>query len=152
MLFRFVAFFTLLTASVALTLSFAGEENQKASSVDTLEAHIGKGYEHVQNNQFGQAIQQFQAALALNPSLVRVRYQLAISYFALQRFKESRQEFERLRRETAGDPSVIYYLARLDLFEDNVDSAISFLEKVAAAPPFPDAPYYLGSAYLKQGK
>lgn len=127
-----------------------GEESQGGSSTDKIQSHIGRGYEYVQNNQFQNAVVELQAALALDPTLVRVRYQLAVSYFALQQFKESRQEFERLRRETAADPSVIYYLGRLDLMEEKIDSAILHLERVAPDPPFPDTAYYLGSAYLKK--
>jgi len=127
-----------------------GEESQGGSSTDKVQSHIGRGYEYVQNNQFQNAVVELQAALALDPTLVRVRYQLAVSYFALQQFKESRQEFERLRRETAADPSVIYYLGRLDLMEERIGSAILHLERVAPDPPFPDTAYYLGSAYLKK--
>ncbi|PYV45052.1 MAG: hypothetical protein DMG06_03955 [Acidobacteria bacterium] len=128
------------------------ESNQKrVSSSSEVESHIGKGYEYVQNNQFQNAVVEFQAALDLDPSLARVRYQLAVSYFALQQFKQSRQEFEQLRRETASDPSVIYYLGRLDLMEENTDAAIRHLEKVVSKPPFPDTAYYLGSAYLRKG-
>ena len=117
-----------------------------------VQAHIGKGYTFVQNGQFHQAAQEFQAALDLNPSLTQIRYQLGVSYFALQQWPESRREFERLLREAATDAGVIYYLARLDLQEENLDGAISRLEKIAADPPFPDTFYYLGSAYLKKGK
>jgi tetratricopeptide (TPR) repeat protein len=97
-------------------------------------------------------VQEFQAALDLNPKLAQVRYQLGVSYFALQQWPESRREFEWLRRETNADPGVVYYLGRLDLQEENLDGAITQLEKIVADPPFPDASYYLGSAYLKKGK
>jgi tetratricopeptide (TPR) repeat protein len=117
-----------------------------------VQSHIGKGYEFVQNGQFHQAAEEFQAALDLNPSLTQIRYQLGVSYFALQQWPESRREFERLQREAAGDPGVIYYLGRLDLQEENLDEAVSRLEKIVADLPFSDTSYYLGSAYLKKGK
>ena len=47
---------------------------------------------------------------------------------------------------------MVYHLGRLDLLEENLDSAIKRLESVASDPPFPDTVYYLGSAYLKEGK
>jgi len=117
-----------------------------------VQSHIGKGYEFVQNGQFQQAAQEFQAALDLNPGLSQIRYQLGVSYFALQQWPESRREFERLQREAAADPAVVYYLGRLDLQEENLDGAISWLEDIVADPPFSDTSYYLGSAYLKKGK
>lgn len=143
--------FLFAVTSTAVCPLLKSEEKQVGSSSDQVESHVGKGYEHVQNNQFLRAVKEFQAALALDPTLVRVRYQLAVSYFALQQFEAARQEFERLRRETAADPGVIYYLGRLDLMEEHIDSAIPRLEKVASEPPFPDTAYYLGSAYLKKG-
>ncbi|MCI0626128.1 MAG: tetratricopeptide repeat protein [Acidobacteria bacterium] len=118
---------------------------------DSVEAHIGRGYEYVQNTQFQHAAQEFRAVLAQNPALVRVRYQLGVCYFALQQYREAREEFERLRQETSEDPSVLYYLARLDLLDEDFDSAVAQLHKIASAPPFPDAVYYLGAAYLKKG-
>jgi tetratricopeptide (TPR) repeat protein len=127
-------------------------EEDSAALPPEVQSHIGKGYEFVQNGKYQQAVQEFQKALDLDPGLARVRYQLGVSYFALQQWPESRREFERLRRETNPDPAVVYYLGRLDLQEDNLEGAISQLEKIAVDPPFPDTSYYLGSAYLKKGR
>jgi tetratricopeptide (TPR) repeat protein len=76
---------------------------------------------------------------------------LAVCYFALGQRREARAEFERLRQETAGDSSVLYYLGRLDLLDGDLESAIRRLQSMVADPPFPDTAYYLGSAYLKKG-
>lgn len=46
-------------------------------------AHLGKGYEYVQNQNFQEAAGEFTAALSLNPALTRARYQLGICEFAL---------------------------------------------------------------------
>src|SRR5579864_7803172 len=138
----------LVTVSLAL---LAAAQERPGAPADTAEAYMGKGYDLVQKEQYSEAAQEFQAALALNPALVRVRYQLAVCYFALYQFTESRREFERLKRETA-DPSVVYYLGRIDLVEDHLDAAILLLNRVASDPPFPDTAYYLGSAYLKKGE
>jgi tetratricopeptide (TPR) repeat protein len=142
----------LAAALAAFSLPLTSQEKGTVPQPAGVQSHIGKGYEFVQVGQFQQAVQEFQAALNLNPKLAHVRYQLGVSYFALQQWQESRREFERLGQETAVDPGVIYYLARLDLQEENLDGAIAQLEKIVADPPFPDALYYLGSAYLKQAK
>jgi|SRR5579863_5390916 len=114
-------------------------------------AHIGKGYELVQDQRYAEAAQEFRAALALDPSPVNVRYQLAVCLFALGEHAESRKEFERLRTETNNDASVAYYLARLDLLARDSASAIRRLQTLMAHPPFPDTAFYLGTAYLEQG-
>lgn len=118
---------------------------------DSAEAHIGKGYEYEKDERYQEAAAEFQAAVNLDPRLARGRYQLAVCYVALGRRQEARGQFERLLRETAHDPSVVYYLGRLDLLDGDLDAAIRRLKSVAADPPFPDTSYYLGSAYLKKG-
>jgi tetratricopeptide (TPR) repeat protein len=114
-------------------------------------AHIGKGYELEQNDRYAEAAQEFRAALALDPRALKVRYQLAVCLFALGERDESRREFERVRSETKNDPNVAYYLARLDLLSGDPASAIPRLVPIMAHPPFPDAAFYLGSAYLAAG-
>lgn len=116
------------------------------------EAYVGKGYELVQEDRFEQAAADFNLALAIDPGLVRARYQLAVCLFALGRREESEAQFERLRRETSEDPNVLYYLGRLRLLALDDDAAIQVLRKIVAAPPFPDTAFYLGCAYLGKGE
>jgi Flp pilus assembly protein TadD len=114
-------------------------------------AHIGKGYELVQNDRFAEAAEEFRAALAIDPGVINARYQLAICLFALGDHNAARTEFDRLRSETKDDPNVAYYLARLDLLAEDPAGAIKRLVPLMAHPPFSDAPFYLGSAYLSKG-
>jgi tetratricopeptide (TPR) repeat protein len=116
------------------------------------EAHIGKGYELVQEDRYDQAAAEFNLALAIDPSLVKARYQLAVCLFALGRREESEVQFRRLLQETSSDPNVLYYLGRLRLLALDDDAAIPLLRKIVAAPPFPDTAFYLGCAYLGKGE
>ncbi len=116
------------------------------------EAHVGEGYRLVQEDRFEQAADEFNLALAINPGLVRARYQLAVCLFALGRREESEAQFERLRHETSEDPNVLYYLARLRLLALDDDAAIQMLGKIIDTPPFPDTAFYLGCAYLGKGE
>jgi tetratricopeptide (TPR) repeat protein len=144
-----ISFFLFVSVhAVGLPAATAGE--QVVSPGDAAEAHIGKGYEYVQSERYVEAAKEFRAALALNANLPRVRYQLAVCLFATGQREESRVEFDRLLRETSGDPALIYYLGRLDLLDGKIESAVRRLESVAAAPPFPDTSYYLGTAYMKK--
>lgn len=122
-----------------------------AAQTGSSTAHIGKGYDLVQDQRFAEAAEQFRAALALDPKALNARYQLAICLFALGEREKSRKEFERLRSPNAGDPAVEYYLARLDLLGGDNNSTIRRLEPIMADPPFPDAAFYLGCAYLAKG-
>jgi tetratricopeptide (TPR) repeat protein len=136
----------------ALTVSPLIARAQEPAPADTAEAHLGKGYEAVKDERYQVAAKEFQAALALNPGLVRGRYQLAVCWFALGKTQEARQELERLEKETRGDASVTYQLARVDLRDGDFETAIKRLVLLVNDPPFPDTAYYLGTAYLQKGE
>ncbi len=134
-----------------LPLSGFAQDPRFTSTKETAESHVGRGYELVKDERYGEAAEEFKAALRIRPDLIRARYQLAVCWFALSRLKDSRREFEQLRRETHDDPAVLYYLGRLDLLEGNIEDAIQELSKLVHSPPFPDTAYYLGFACLKKG-
>lgn len=137
---------------LVLLLILAGQGTPPAvADQPSAQAHIGKGYEFEKDDRFGSAAAEFEAALALDPKLSRARYQLGVCYFALARYDDARREFARLRAETHADPSVVYFIGRLDLVEHDLDAAIREFQSVVAQPPFVDTAYYLGSAYLEKG-
>jgi protein O-GlcNAc transferase len=124
----------------------------KSGSRDTPETHLGKGYDALKNDRYDDAVSEFRAALALDPTLVqRARFPLAVALFEMHKPEESRREFEEVQREVGEHPNVAYYLGRLDLDGENYKGAIRNLTQAVAKPPFPDTTYYLGFAYFKQG-
>jgi Flp pilus assembly protein TadD len=119
---------------------------------DTLEAHLGKGYDALKQDMYEVAAGEFQAALQLDPTLVwRARFPLAVALFELHRSADARRELETIRREVGDHPNVLYYLGRQDVDDRKFENAIRNLNKAAAKPPFPDTAYYLGFAYFKHG-
>jgi len=118
---------------------------------NTAAAHLGRGYELIQEKEYQGAASEFQKALALQPDLPRARYQLAICLFGLGRRDESEQEFERLGQTSTSNQGVPYYLGRLRLLAGDNDGAIRFLKPISAEPPLPDTSFYLGCAYLAKG-
>ena len=126
----------------------------RAAQTDAARAaqvHVGRGYELEKDERFAGAAEEFAAALAIAPHLDRIRYQLGVCYFALGRDQDARRQFERLRGGNRTDPSVVYFLGRLDLAEHDSEAAIREFLKIVHEPPFPDTAYYLGSAYLEKG-
>lgn len=119
---------------------------------DTAEMHLGRAYEAEKDDRYAVAAQEFQAALALNPRLVRARYQLAVCLLSLGKTHEAGQELERLQKETGGDATISYQLAQIDLREGDAKSAVARLTPLMTAPPFQDTAYYLGIAYLQAGQ
>lgn len=123
----------------------------KPPSKDTAGSHLGKGYEALKQDRYDVAADEFRAALQLDPKLVqRARFPLAVALFEMKKPEEARREFEAVRREVGDHSNILYYLGRLDLEALNFESAIQNLSKAVEKPPFPDAAYYLGYAYLKQ--
>ncbi len=143
-------------ALLALVAAYGGraasQEGPAASTGGTPEAHLGKGYDALKQDMYEVAVNEFRAALQLDPSLVlKARFPLAVALFELHRSDEARRELEAVRHEVGDHPNVLYYLGRLDLEDRNFESAIRNLSKAAAQPPFPDTAYYLGFAYFKHG-
>jgi Flp pilus assembly protein TadD len=138
-----------MRAALEILLCLSGiAAGAQSNSSATATAHIGRGYELVQNDRFAEAAEEFRAALTLDPDAVNARYQLAISLFALGDRDAARKEFEHLYLATGRDPKVEYYLARIDMLEGDYAAAIRRLVPLMANPPFPDASFYLGAAYL----
>ena len=124
----------------------------RAATGDTAEAHLGKGYDALKQDQYDLAATEFRAALQLDPKLVlRARFPLAVALFEMHKSDEARRELEAVRHETGDHPNVLYYLGRMDLEDRNFEAAIKNLNQAAIKPPFPDTSYYLGYAYFKQG-
>jgi tetratricopeptide (TPR) repeat protein len=116
------------------------------------EAHLGKGYDALKQDQYDVAVSEFRAALEIDPTLtLRARFPLAVALFEAHKSDEARRELEAVRGEVGDHPNVLYYLGRLDLDDRRFDDAIRNLSQAAAKPPFPDTSYYLGYAYFKQG-
>jgi len=127
-----------MRAALVIILCLSGiAAGAQSNSSAAATAHIGKGYELVQDERFAEAAEEFRAALTLDPDAVNARYQLAICLFAMGEHDASRKEFERVCVVTRHDPKVEYYLARIDLLGGNPAAAIRRLVPLMAKPPFP---------------
>jgi tetratricopeptide (TPR) repeat protein len=144
---------TLLAALGAGTAASQQAPATKSAPDDAIEAHLGKGYDALREDRYQEAGNEFQAALALDPTLVeKARFPLAVALFEQHKSGDSRSQFEAVRKAVGDHPNVLYYLGRLDLEDRNFEAAIHDLSKAVAQPPFPDTSYYLGFAYFKQGE
>lgn len=114
------------------------------------QAHLGKGYDALKQDQYSIAATEFKAALDLDPALAeRARFPLAVALFEMHS-ADARREFETLRHQLGDHPNILYYLGRLDLEANDFTGSVENLSKASAKPPFPDTAYYLGFSYLKQ--
>jgi len=126
--------------------------SEKGQTRDALELHLGNGYESLKLEKYEEAEREFRVALTMAPELVmRARFPLGVALFEQHKIAEARHEFETVRRAVGDQPSVMYYLGRIDLEEQNYQGAMGKLSKASSQPPFPDTAFYLGFAYLKLG-
>jgi len=127
-------------------------DSQSTSTSDSLEMHIGNGYEALRQERYEVAEKELRAALAIDPALdMRARFPLAVALFEQHKYPDSRREFETVSRTAGEQPGIFYYLGRLDLEERKYQGAVANLSKASAHPPFPDTAFYLGLAYLRLG-
>ena len=144
-----ISLIALLLASIFLAPATA--VSQQAAANPT-EAHLSNGYDALKQDRYNVAVDEFRAALALDPSLVlRARFPLAIALFELHKFEDARQELQAVRQVVGDHPNVMYYLGRVDVEEHKFSQAVADLNMAAAKPPFPDTAYYLGYAYFRSG-
>ncbi len=112
-------------------------DGAKAATSESPKTHLGKGYDALKLDRYDEAVQEFRAALAADPSLVlRARFPLAVALFESHKADEARSEFETVRREVGDHPNVLYYLGRLDLDGLNFAGAIQNLSKAARKTSF----------------
>lgn len=117
----------------------------------TVEAHLGKGTQLMQDQLFEAAAGEFEQALVVNPGDPRAHFQFAVCLLALGRNDEARGQFEQVRKLAGESRYVTYYLGRLDLLSNDYTSAIQRLGSVAGDPPSPDTAFHLGVAYISSG-
>lgn len=128
------------------------DTTKKSAVGDSLELHLGKGYESLKQEKYEDAEKEFRAALAIDPSLdMRARFPLAVALFEQHKNTEARREFLAVRDDAGDQPGICYYLGRIDLDERNYKGAVESLGKASVLPPFPDTAFYLGLAYVKLG-
>lgn len=140
------------SAAISQQTSSVPASGAQSAAPSTAEAHVAKGYEALKDDRYTVAVDEFRAALALDPSLVlRARFPLAVALFEMHSNADARRELEQVRQVAGDHPNVMYYLGRVDLEEHNFEQAIGHFSKAAAKPPFPDTAYYLGFAYFKHG-
>ncbi len=141
-----VSLFTVLSAAQSQL------EHKADHASESPEAHVGRGYDALKDDNFTVAASEFRSALKLDPKLtLRARFPLGVALFEMKQLDEARTEFETVRDEFSDYPSASYYLGRIDIDEQHYDSAIANFNSVIAAPPFADTAYYLGFACFKNG-
>jgi tetratricopeptide (TPR) repeat protein len=102
---------------------------------------------------FGEAAEEFEAAVALEPNSVPGLVNLGIAYFNQRDFDRAREIFEKAKSIDPDDPHVHYNLGLIFKLIGETEEAVLAFEEVAAHDP-EDAMtlYYLGTLYASLGR
>ncbi|HXY01816.1 MAG TPA: tetratricopeptide repeat protein [Candidatus Limnocylindrales bacterium] len=136
-----------IAALLVISAGVCSAQTQKSS----VEFHLARGTQLMQEHLFEAAASEFEQALATNPTNPQVHFQFAVCLLSLGRNDEARGQFEQVRKLAGESRYVTYYLGRLDLLSNDYASAIRRLGSVAEDPPAPDTAFHLGVAYISSG-
>jgi tetratricopeptide (TPR) repeat protein len=133
----------MIVACISLLLQDTRAESQNAM------AHLGKGAELMRSERYQEAAKQFEEALNEDTKLDQARLNLAICDFELRDYATARRLFSSMIRSKDQARAATYYLGRIDLLEDHVDSAITRFRSLEHRE-FRDEKYYLAVALLRK--
>src|SRR5215469_1090222 len=152
-LHRSALFLVLLLAHLNCAGVWCQQQEAKGDAkADSLQLHLGRGYEALRQERYEDAEKEFRAALAIDAGLtMRAQFPLGVSLFEQHQFAEARAALDSVRRAEGDRPGILYYLGRMDLEQHHYQQAVRNLSEASAHPPFPDTAFYLGLAYLEQG-
>jgi tetratricopeptide (TPR) repeat protein len=141
-----------LTSLLAVAYGQKSSPDRTQPSSNLLEQHLRQAQSHLDQERYGEAIDELRKAIALNPSIPGAYYQLGYSHWKLGHFSEARVAFERELKFQPPDPYSHYYLGRIFLSEGQTAKATDQFEKVLTISPILDVYQQLGGAYLGANK
>ncbi len=113
----------------------------------------GRALALIRLERYEEAVGEFQQALKLAPDNYLIKRDLAIQYFARNRYPEAQRLLEELSRRNPQDDVVLYYLGRICQERRQVDQALPLFEKVYNLNPnFSEIYYNLGTLYGEKGQ
>ncbi len=127
---------------------------QRLGNRPALRVLIGRAYR--ETGFLPESIEEFKAAIALDPRFPRVHYYLGLTYLykdGAARIPDAMEEFKIELNANPEEYFANYYLGILYIMDRKFDEAIGLLEKaVRKQPDNPDPYFHLGQAYQGAGK
>jgi len=110
--------------------------------------HLNVGMAYLEQHRFGQAEEQFRAALALDDDYLEARIDLAIALAAEVEYEPALAELERALEIAPEHPTALYMLGLIHKYRGEKEAAIAAFEKVHAVDPHDtDSKYNLATSY-----
>jgi len=130
----------------------AAEISRKAKELgpNDLEAHRARGMVLEQTANYAEAVQEFEAAVAINSNIADLHLALGRNYRALEQYDKAVEEFNKAIFLNPSDPMPYTYISRTYATVGEYAKAIQFAQQAVKASPT-DAYMYgnLGSMYYR---
>ncbi|HEV2176364.1 MAG TPA: tetratricopeptide repeat protein [Terriglobia bacterium] len=121
-----------------------------AVSPECYRAHQLLGDTDAARDEDSKAIQEYRLALAQRPHLPNLHYEIGRLLWKTLKTDEARAEFDAELKLNPLHSGALIALGTISLYEHQPETAMSFLQKAAAAEPQnPDVHHFLGTAYLQ---
>jgi tetratricopeptide (TPR) repeat protein len=141
-----------MTSLILLLITILVDPSNIAQQSVSARAHLGEGNRLMQMERFKEAAQEFEQALHRDSRLVEAQQQLAVCQFELRNYDVARTLFQQMLQAKEHRVLATYYLGRLDLLQQDYQSAIQQFRSLRSAGVFRDELYHLGVAYFKTGR
>ena len=120
---------------------------------DTPEFHLLIGKAHLNNDEYDDAIAEFQKAAQGNATMPFLHYHLGIAYMHKQNYEAAANEF---RQDIAIEPDVAFNYDRLGVLhamqQNDAEAEKNFRHAVELDPRIPSSQFGLAKIYLRQKK
>jgi tetratricopeptide (TPR) repeat protein len=120
---------------------------------DTPEFHLLIGKAHLNNDEYDDAIAEFQKAAQGNPTMPFLHYHLGVAYMHKQNYEAAANEF---RQDIAVEPDVPFNYDRLGVLyamqQNDVEAEKNFRHAIELDPRIPSSQFGLAKIYLRQKK
>jgi tetratricopeptide (TPR) repeat protein len=118
---------------------------------DTPEFHMLIGKAHLNNDEYDEAISEFEKAARANPKMPLLHYHLGVAYTHKQNYEAAANEF---RQDIAVEPDVAFNYDRLGVLyamqQNDAEAENNFRRAIALDPRIPSSHFGLAKIYLRQ--
>ena len=139
-----------LTVGIGLLTAPSGTRASQGGDAD---AQANRGVALLEQFRFTEAIEAFEAVVALEPNGAAGHINLGIAYFNERDFEKALTSFERARELDASSPYVHYNLGLVYKLQGETVAAVAAFERVLPIDPVDSMThYYLGTLYANLGR
>jgi tetratricopeptide (TPR) repeat protein len=115
-------------ARIHTSASLQAVEKLKQLDPDSFQLHALMGETYANEKRYGEAIREYQAALAKRPDAQGVHFSIGVAYWAQDEWQNAEPEFQQAWKENPEDPLTNLYLGDIAVHEQQFAAACHYLK------------------------